>query len=113
MFADEGEDGKPKLRVQEDAVRAREPESWEGGGIRVRGQRWQLTAPQHELRGRVAQSELRATLSEGLVVSLRRANKGDKATLRGQGEPVSACGQCEQEGARKGERGGQAPEATL
>ena len=44
MFADEGEHRKPKLRVQADVVRARDPESWEGGGIRVRGQHWQPTA---------------------------------------------------------------------
>lgn len=88
MFADEGEDRKPKLRVQADVVRAKDPESWEGGGIRVRGQH-AANGLQHELVGCVAQSELRATLSEGLVVSLRRENKGDEATLIGEREPVS------------------------
>lgn len=41
------------------------------------------------LLGCVAQPELRATLSEGSVVSHRRDSKGDEATLRGEGEPMS------------------------
>lgn len=71
-------------------ARTRDTESWEGGGTRVRGQpTLAASGLQYELPGRVAQPELRATLSEGLVVSCRRENKGVEASLRGKGEAVS------------------------
>lgn len=64
-------------------VRARDPESWEGGGTGIKGS---------TLAANGLQPDLRATLSEGLVVRLRRENKGDEATLRGEGEPLTTVG---------------------
>lgn len=70
-------------------VRARDPESWEGGCTRIKGSTLAANGRQHVLLGCVAQPELRATLSEGSVVSHRRDSKGDEASLRRKGEPES------------------------
>lgn len=78
-----------KTRVQADVVRARDPESWEGGCTRIKGSTLAANGRQHVLLGCVAQPEWRATLSTGSVVSHRRDSKGDEASLRGEGEPVS------------------------